>query len=76
MTTYREFEVTPSNIGGHEGGKVHRLYDASPAVEEIRELRRDGWKAVDLTTGSYAGTSLLVEALKISATGRGLVFVR
>lgn len=74
--TYQEIEATPSPTGGRDGGLVHRLYAAAPAIEEFRKLRSEGWKPVNFTTGHYANTKLLKAALAIHATGNGLVFVR
>lgn len=75
-TNYREFPTTPTPTGGKDEGKVYRLYDAQPTREELRELLPAGWRAVDLSSGQFANTTLKREALKISATGRGLIYTK
>lgn len=62
-TNYQEVLATPSSTGGENGGKVHRVYEAKPEKEEIRTLRKDGWKMVDFSTGHYAKTDLLKQCI-------------
>lgn len=76
-TTYREIEATPSSTGGRDGGKVHRLYESQPTREEVRALRQDGWRVVDLTSGYYAHTTLAKEAMKVSSgAALGQIFTK
>jgi len=76
-TNYREFECKPTSTGGVDHvGTIHRLYDVAPAGADRRELMQAGWRAVDLSSGCYAHTSICKEALKISMTGMNLVWVK
>lgn len=75
-TTYREINATPSAIGGIDGGKVHRLYSTALTIQESRALRGEGWRAVDLTTGFYANTTLVKEANKLGVSLTGLIWAK
>ena len=79
--TYRVCYVTPTELGGYEGGHyAHRVYDDQPTREEQRELRRCGWRLAPLDSGHYANTSVARRVKEVlAAHGKtwlpGLVWV-